>query len=145
MTQCRRSFINSIFLFLLAGLPRLGRGRLKLEMDDKLTTAMGRETKGDKVSASGLVKLEAPDIAEDGSIVPITIESELPGVESIWVFVEKNPSPLAARFDLEKSLDAFVSLRIKMNESCKVIAMVKSEDGYFSASKQVTVVAGGCG
>ncbi len=130
---------------MLAGLPRVGRGRLKLEIDDKLTTAMVRETKGGKVTASGLVKLDAPDIAEDGSIVPITIESELPGVESIWVFVEKNPSPLAARFDLEKSLDAFVSLRIKMNESCKVIAMVKSEGGYFSASKQVTVVTGGCG
>ena len=134
-----------MFLFLLAGLPRVGRGRFKLEMDDKLTTSMDRETKGDKVSASGLVKLDAPDIAEDGSIVPITIESELPGVESIWVFVEKNPSPLAARFDLDKSLDAFVSLRIKMNESCKVIAMVKSEGGYFSASKQVTVMTGGCG
>ncbi len=134
-----------MFLFMLAGLPRVGRGRLKLEIDDKLTTAMVRETKGGKVTASGLVKLDAPDIAEDGSIVPITIESELPGVESIWVFVEKNPSPLAARFDLEKSLDAFVSLRIKMNESCKVIAMVKSEGGYFSASKQVTVVTGGCG
>ena len=134
-----------MFLFMLAGLPRVGRGRLKLAMDDTLTTARDRETKGDKVSASGLVKLEAPGIAEDGSIVPITIQSELPGVESIWVFVEKNPSPLAARFDLEKSLDAFVSLRIKMNESCKVIAMVKSEGGYFSASKQVTVVTGGCG
>ncbi len=134
-----------MFLFMLAGLPRVGRGRLKLEIDDKLTTAMVRETKGGKVTASGLVKLDAPDIAEDGSIVPITIESELPGVESIWVFVEKNPSPLAARFDLEKSLDAFVSLRIKMNESCKVIAMVKSEGEYFSASKQVTVVTGGCG
>jgi len=134
-----------MFLFMLAGLPRVGRGRLKLGMDDKLNTAMDQETKGGRVSASGLVKLDAPGIAEDGSIVPITIESELPGVESIWVFVEKNPSPLAARFDLEKSLDAFVSLRIKMNESCKVIAMVKSEGGYFSTSKQVTVVTGGCG
>ena len=134
-----------MLLFMLAGLPRLGRCGSKPEMGGKLATAMDRETGGGKVSASGLIRLEAPDIAEDGSVVPITIESELPGVESIWVFVEKNPSPLAARFDLEKSLDAFVSLRIKMNESCKVIAMVKSEGGYFSASKQVTVVAGGCG
>ena len=114
-------------------------------MGGKLATAMDRETGGGKVSASGLIRLEAPDIAEDGSVVPITIESELPGVESIWVFVEKNPSPLVARFDLEKSLDAFVSLRIKMGESSEVIAMVKSEAGYFSARKQVTVVVGGCG
>ncbi len=97
------------------------------------------------MSYSGLVKLDAPDIAEDGSIVPITIESELPGVEAIWVFVEKNPSPLAARFDLERNLDPFVSLRIKMNESSKVIAMVKSGNGYFSTGKNVKVVAGGCG
>jgi sulfur-oxidizing protein SoxY len=131
--------------FMLAGLPRVGRSRSKHEMGGKLATAIDREASGHKVSTSGLVKLETPDIAEDGAIVPITIESELPNVETIWVFVEKNPSPLAARFDLEKSLAPFVSLRIKMNESCDVIAMVKSGDGYFSTGKNVTVVAGGCG
>ena len=134
-----------MLLFMLAGLSRLGRGGSEPEMDGKLATAMDRETGGGKVSASGLIRLEAPDIAEDGSVVPITIESELPGVESIWVFVAKNPTPLAARFDLEKSLDAFVSLRIKMSESSEVIAMVKSEAGYFSTRKQVSVVVGGCG
>ena len=129
----------------LAGLPGAGRGKPQEETGGKLATAMYRETAGQTVSDSGLVKLDAPDIAEDGAIVPITIESELPGVEAIWVFVEKNPSPLAARFDLEKNLDPFVSLRIKMNESSEVIAMVKSQDGYFSTVKKVKVVVGGCG
>jgi sulfur-oxidizing protein SoxY len=77
--------------------------------------------------------------------VPITLVSELPDVETIWVFVEKNPTPLAARFNLDKSLEPFVSLRIKMNESCDVVAMVKSGDEFFSTRKKVTVVLGGCG
>jgi len=145
MLLSRRTFITSTLLFMFAEWPKLVMGAAKPAMDHKLSTAIDRETGGDKVTESGLIILGAPDIAEDGSIVPLTIETGLPGVESIWVFVEKNPTPLAARFDLEKSLDAFVSLRIKMNESCKVFAIVKSESGYFSTSKQVNVVIGGCG
>ena len=94
---------------------------------------------------SDQITLEAPDIAEDGAIVPVTVASALPGVDSIWVFVEKNPTPLAARFTLAPSLDPFVSLRVKMNESCGLIAVVKSGDAYFSARKPVRVVVGGCG
>jgi thiosulfate oxidation carrier protein SoxY len=148
MNQTRRSFLNSMLAFLLAGLPPWGWSRVtnpKPESVDKWAIAMDRETGGHRPSESDLLKLEAPDIAEDGSIVPITIASELPNVDTIWVFVEKNPTPLAARFDLESSLDPFVSLRIKMNESCEVVAMIKSGDGYYSASKKVRVVVGGCG
>jgi sulfur-oxidizing protein SoxY len=89
--------------------------------------------------------LETPQIAEDGAVVPITVESRLPNVETILIFVEKNPVPLAARFQFDPSMDAFVSLRIKMNESSDVIAVVKSGDDYFGARRKVKVVVGGCG
>lgn len=103
------------------------------------------ETGGQHPTENEQIKLEVPDLAEDGSIVPISIGTEMTNVDSIWVFVEKNPTPLAARFDLDKSLEPFVSLRIKMNESCNVIAMVKSGNDYYSAKKFVRVVLGGCG
>lgn len=140
MIPTRRSF-----LITLLSIPWAGLAWAKSIREDKLAIAMGQETAGSPVSVSDRVKLDAPDIAEDGSIVPISIASELPDTESIWVFVEKNPTPLAARFDLATSLEPFVSLRIKMNESCTVVALIKSGDEYFSASKAVRVVLGGCG
>jgi sulfur-oxidizing protein SoxY len=148
MNPSKRSFLNSMLAFALSGLPKCGWSLAsgpKPESGDKLAIAMEVESGGRKPSASGLIKLEAPDIAEDGSIVPITVASELPDVEAIWVFVEKNPTPLAARFALDKSLEPIVSLRIKMNESCDVVAMVKSGDEFFSTGKKVRVVLGGCG
>jgi sulfur-oxidizing protein SoxY len=114
--------------------------------ESKLAVAMARELQGRKPEESASITLEAPDIAEDGAIVPITIAaSSLADISAIWVFVEKNPNPLAAAFALEKNLDPFVSLRIKMNESCEVIAVVKSGEAYFSTRKKVRVTLGGCG
>jgi sulfur-oxidizing protein SoxY len=106
---------------------------------------MDSETGGRQPTESAQVNLAAPDIAEDGALVPVTVESTLPEVDAIWVFVEKNPNPLAARFRLSNTLEPYLSLRIKMNESCEVIALVKSGEEYFSARKQVRVVLGGCG
>jgi len=141
MAQTRRSFLNSALALLLAG----GAGRAWPNSPSPLDLAISLEAGGRQPAASGEVTLTAPDIAEDGALVPVTVESTLPGVEAVWIFVEKNPTPLAARFHLDHALDAFVSLRVKMNESCELIALVKSGDEYFIASKPVRVLAGGCG
>lgn len=140
MTQTRRAFLCS---WLLPLLPR--RAWAGESAADKLALAVARETGGHLPTDSGQLHLEAPDIAEDGAIVPVTVESSLPDVDSVWVFVEKNPVPLAARFTLDQSLAPFVSLRVKMNESCDLVAVVKSGEAYFSARKPVRVVVGGCG
>jgi sulfur-oxidizing protein SoxY len=148
MVHSRRSFLTSLLGFLLTGLPGLAWNRVndpKPEHENKLALALERETGGHRPSDSQLITVVAPEIAEDGSIVPLGISTELPNVGTIWVFVEKNPTPLAAKFEVDNSLDPFVSLRVKMNESCEVIAMVKSGDGYFIARKKVRVVQGGCG
>lgn len=148
MTHSRRSFLSSLLALLLSWLPTPGRTRpaaSKPETTSPLEVAIATEAGGQHPTESEQIKLEVPDLAEDGSIVPISIGTEMSNVESIWVFVEKNPTPLAARFDLDKSLEPFVSLRIKMNESCDVIAMVKSGNDYYSAKKFVRVVLGGCG
>ncbi len=147
--QTRRSFLSFILALLLTWVS--GRAWPKPsasgrpEGSDTLAQAMDRETDGRQPVESGLISLRVPDIAEDGSLVPITVESTLPEADSIWIFVEKNPVPLAARFKFESPLDPFVSLRIKMNESCDVIALVRSGEAYFSTRKKVKVVVGGCG
>ena len=96
-------------------------------------------------SPSGDIKIKAPDIAENGAVVPITVSTSLPKVESISVLVEKNPSPLAADFKLAANAEGFVSTRVKMGKTSDLIAVVKSGGNLFSATKTVKVTIGGCG
>jgi len=94
---------------------------------------------------SGDIKIKAPDIAENGAVVPITVSTSLPKVDMITVLVEKNPSPLAASFNLAANTEGFVSTRVKMGKTSDLIAIVKSGGKLFSATKQVKVTIGGCG
>lgn len=143
MAQTRRSFLNSALALLLAGGP--GRAWPKPAESGGLAQAVAQASGGREPVDSAQVSLEAPAIAEDGALVPVTVDSALPGVESIWLFVEKNPVPLAARVDFAGPLEPFLSLRVKMNESCDLVALVKAGEDYFSARRAVKVVTGGCG
>ncbi len=96
-------------------------------------------------SPSGDIKIKAPDIAENGAVVPITVSTSLPKPEAISVMVEKNPSPLAADFKLAENAEGFVSTRVKMGKTSDLIAVVKSGGNLFSAKKTVKVTIGGCG
>jgi len=91
------------------------------------------------------VKIKAPDIAENGAVVPITVSSTLPDIESISIIAAKNPSPLAASFQLSSMSEGYVSTRIKMGKTSNVIAVVKSGGKLYSATQEVKVTIGGCG
>ncbi|QSA98216.1 thiosulfate oxidation carrier protein SoxY [Methylococcus sp. EFPC2] len=110
-----------------------------------LEAAFALETGGQALVESERIVLDAPEVAENGAIVPLSVETSLPDVRSLALFVEKNPAPLAARFEITPELDPFVSLRIKMNESCDVIAVIRSADKYYATRRKVRVVIGGCG
>ncbi|NOZ54735.1 MAG: thiosulfate oxidation carrier protein SoxY [Gammaproteobacteria bacterium] len=99
----------------------------------------------DRYSASADIKIKAPDIAENGSVVPITVSTSLPKIDSITVIIEKNPSPLAANFRLSPNTEGFVSTRVKMGKTSDLIAIVKSDGKLYSAKKTVKVTIGGCG
>ncbi|MBT6553948.1 MAG: thiosulfate oxidation carrier protein SoxY [Gammaproteobacteria bacterium] len=90
------------------------------------------------------IKIKAPDIAENGSVVPVTISSTLAGVESISLLSESNNSPMVASFNLNGS-QAFVSTRIKMGKTGNVLAVVKSGGKLYANKKEVKVTIGGCG
>lgn len=107
--------------------------------------AMNALFKSVNSSPSGDIKIKAPDIAENGAVVPITVSTSLSKVETISVMVEKNPSPLAASFSLGANTEGFVSTRVKMGKTSDLIAIVKSGGNLFSAKKQVKVTIGGCG
>lgn len=100
---------------------------------------------GYKIEASDALKIKAPDIAENGAVVPITVSSDMANIESISILVSQNATPLVASFDLPESADAFVSTRIKMGKTSDVIAIAKVGDRLYQASREVKVTIGGCG
>jgi sulfur-oxidizing protein SoxY len=88
---------------------------------------------------------KAPDIAENGAVVPVEIESALPNTRAIAIVVEKNPHALSANFSIPDGTDAFVATRVKVAETSNLYALVKTDTGYFYATKLVKVTLGGCG
>ena len=100
---------------------------------------------GLSVEDSDAVKLRTPDIAENGAVVPVTVSTDLPDVQSISLIVDANPNPLSASFDLTPDAMAEVSFRVKMGKSSKVRALVKTSDKVYMATNEVKVTIGGCG
>ncbi|QXL84833.1 thiosulfate oxidation carrier protein SoxY [Comamonas sp. NLF-1-9] len=100
---------------------------------------------GDPV-ASGDVTLTAPDIAENGAVVPFALSTKLPDVKQLVLLVEKNPFALAAVFDVTPEVEANFATRSKMGETSDVyaVAITKDNKAYF-AKKEVKVTLGGCG
>ena len=97
------------------------------------------------VRESEQIEFKAPEIAENGAIVPIEVRSGLPGPQIIYVFAEKNPNPLAASFEFLGNVEPFFATRIKMRESAKLLVVVRTQGGFFSAGRDVKVTIGGCG
>jgi sulfur-oxidizing protein SoxY len=97
------------------------------------------------LTASDKIKIKAPDIAENGSVVPVSVSTDIAGVESISIVVEKNPNPMTANFILGSSAIADVSTRIKMGKTSSVLAVVKAGGKLYSTGKEVKVTIGGCG
>jgi sulfur-oxidizing protein SoxY len=109
---------------------------------DEVLKALGAA----KPVESAEVTLTAPDIAENGAVVPIGASSTLPGVKRMVFLVEKNPTPLAAVFALTDAVDASVATRVKMSQTSNVVAVALMADNrVLFAQKEVKVTLGGCG
>jgi sulfur-oxidizing protein SoxY len=100
---------------------------------------------GKSAEASDKINLDAPEIAENGAVVPIAVASTLPKVTGIAILVLNNPNVLAAAYKVPAGTDAAVSNRLKMAKTSKVVAVVESNGKLYSAAKEVKVTVGGCG
>lgn len=100
---------------------------------------------GQTATESDKIGLQAPTIAQNGAVVPITVDTSLPKVTSIALLVAKNPNALTATYDIAEGTIPYVSNRIKMAETSEVIAVVMSDGKPYRASKVVKVTIGGCG
>jgi len=94
---------------------------------------------------SAELTLQAPDIAENGSVVRVSARSLLANTSLIALLVEKNPSALAALFEIPPGTEAQVATNLKMAESSRVYALAKVGEQYLYAVREVKVTLGGCG
>ena len=94
---------------------------------------------------SDKVNLDAPEIAENGAVVPIAVASTLPNVTGIAILVLENPNTLAAAYKIPEGTEASVASRLKMAKTSKVMAVVESGGKLYTATKEVKVTVGGCG
>jgi sulfur-oxidizing protein SoxY len=100
---------------------------------------------GKTAELSGKVKLDAPEIAENGAVVPISVSSTLTDVTSISILVVENPNALAASYKIPAGTIPSVANRLKMAKTSNVTAVVEAGGKLYSATKEIKVTVGGCG
>jgi len=117
----------------------------KAAFETKSTADTVKAMGGAGATESKDIVITSPDIAENGAVVPFTISSRLPKTESIALLVEKNPSVLAANFNIPAGTEAGVTTRVKMGQTSNVTALVKADGKFYYTTKEVKVTLGGCG
>jgi sulfur-oxidizing protein SoxY len=155
MDQLRRTFLKSAGI---AGsvVVAIGAGLLKsgeVFAAAWNTSAFGAKNISDAVSAAGYagaaeskdIEIKAPEIAENGAVVPVEVTCKIPGTTSLAIFVEKNPTPMVAEFNFMNGAESYISSRIKMGQTSLVRIAVKAGGKTYMASKEVKVTIGGCG
>ena len=154
MSVHRREFIKSgsvLGLMVAAGLMTARQARAQQQAWNK--AAFEAKSLDDTVKALGGtssaqsndITITAPDIAENGAVVPVGVASRIPNTQAVYILVKKNPNALAAGFGIPAGTDANVSTRIKMGQTSNVHAVVKADNKFYVATKEVKVTLGGCG
>lgn len=151
----RRKFLEvgggATLLGLLAAAGLLGPGRAWAEEWNK--AAFDAKTMKDVLAALGAeapaeardIVVTAPEIAENGAVVPITATSNLADTESISFLIEKNPNTLAAKFNLTPASIPTVTTRVKLAGTSNVTVLVKAGGKFYASTKEIKVTLGGCG
>jgi sulfur-oxidizing protein SoxY len=138
-------------------LPAIGAAALMIAprlafADAAAVEAEIRKLYADRKPADGRIKLDVPQIAENGLVVPINIEVESPmtaqdHVKAVHVFADGNPLPgvLSVRFTPESG-KAAASVRMRLSQTQNIICIAEMAGGALhSASANVKVTIGGCG
>ncbi|MEY4698949.1 MAG: hypothetical protein RIR85_369 [Pseudomonadota bacterium] len=116
----------------------------KAAFDAKSLDDVLKSLGGSSADKSSAITINAPDIAENGAVVPVGITTTLKA-EQMAILVEKNPSALAAQFFIPAGTEPFVTTRIKMGQTSNVYALVKADGKWSMSVKEVKVTLGGCG
>ena len=152
MKMDRRGFLSNLLkgaacIVTVASLPRLALAAWneKAFKAETLEGAMSSKYPGLEFVDSSAIKLKAPAIAENGAVVPITVESKLANTKSISLFVPDNPGPLVVKFNFGAGSVPKVKTRIRMGKTSEVIALVEADGKLHRTRQAVKVTIGGCG
>ena len=154
MTETRRDFIRLTGVFgALAAIGALSFEEAQAQQAAWTKAAFETKSLNDTVKALGGagvtqsadIAINAPDIAENGAVVPVGVTSKIANTQAVYILVEKNPNSLAAGFRIPAGTEPSVTTRIKMGQTSNVHAVVKAGDKFFVATKEVKVTIGGCG
>ncbi len=155
MNQLRRTFLKgtgaagTVAMAIAAGLLKPGQvlaaewNKNAFEAKNTADTLKGINAASAAKSADIMIK--APDIAENGAVVPVEVTSKIAGTTSIAILSEQNVNPLIADFEFSNGAEGYVSTRIKMAKTSNVTVVVKAGGKSYIASKEVKVTIGGCG
>ena len=153
MEQSRREFLTTtgglLGLLLAAGFLRpqevaaeeWNQAAFEIKKMDDLVKLLG----GGAARESAEVTIVAPDIAENGAVVPVGVASKIDKTASIAILVEKNPNVLAATFVIPQGTLPEVQTRVKMAQTSNVFALVKADGKFYYAAKEIKITLGGCG
>jgi sulfur-oxidizing protein SoxY len=144
MNRLRRTLVAALALAVLRPLSALAAWN---------KDAFGAKTAADALKSLGIgeaapskeLAIDAPQIAENGAVVPIEVSSSIPGTRAISVIIEKNPFPLVARFEFKEGALPFVKVNVKMGETSDIRAIAEAGGKSYSATREVKVTIGGCG
>ena len=149
MKQQRRGFLAGALALLVSGLLKpvaaLAATWNKEAFGSKNAADAMKSIGAPSAEASSGIAIEAPQIAENGAVVPIEVTSNIPGTTSIAVLAEKNPYPLVAKFDFTEGALPFVKVNVKMAETSDVRVVATAGGKSYQASKEIKVTIGGCG
>jgi len=148
----RRNFLGLGFTTLAVGaLQTVASASLLSEHPKAYTAKTADEAVKDLFGSSAVTKddkavLKLPDIAENGSAVPMTVSTSLTNAKTMTVFIDGNPRPLAVSWELQEGTIPKFSTRVKMRKTTNVRLIVEDANGKLhEAVKQVKVTVGGCG
>jgi sulfur-oxidizing protein SoxY len=155
MNQLRRTFLKStgaagtVALAIAAGLLKPGQV-LAAEWNKNAFEAKNLADAMKSIGAAAAAKsadimIKAPEIAENGAVVPVEVTSKIPGTTDIAIFADQNVNPLIADFTFSNGAEGYVSTRIKMAKTSNVTVVVKAGGKSYMTAKEVKVTIGGCG
>ena len=149
MQPQRRELLKLLSLMAAAGLLPIGLARgeewNKAAFEAKNMDDVVRMFGGSAPQQNDDLVLNGPEIAENGAVVPLEIESKLADTDSIAILIEKNPSILAAYFNIPAGTLPWLQTRVKMAETCNVYALARAGGKFYYAAREIKVTIGGCG
>jgi len=134
--------------------PAAGQGNLGALQPEEPVDATLKRLFGSRPikDGSSVIKMDLPLIAENGAVVPITVEVQSPMtptnyVKNIYIISDRNRRPMNAKFSLEPEMGAAsIGANLRLNETGDVRAVAELNDGtLLMAKREVKVTVGGCG